>query len=133
MEAGLYGRKRQRGYYDYRDGATKPEPIRNEILGRAIVDFHHWWHNPLRRLGLLPQNFGQNRSYTRRQSETLLRESGIKKWKLIRFYQEFEPTEPRHKRLALVLPATRLMYEIESYPSAGDKSENEIRSGRLAG
>jgi len=25
------------------------------------------------------------------------------------------------------------MYEIESYPSAGDKSENEIRSGRLAG
>ena len=101
--------------------------------GRAIVDFHHWWHNPLRRLGLLPQNFGQNRSYTRRQSETLLRESGIKKWKLIRFYQEFEPTEPRHKRLALVLPATRLMYEIESYPSAGDKSENEIRSGRLAG
>ena len=37
VEAGLYGRKRQRGYYDYRDGAVKPEPTRDEALGRAIL------------------------------------------------------------------------------------------------
>ena len=38
VEAGLYGRKRERGYYDYRDGATKPEPTKDEALGRTIVD-----------------------------------------------------------------------------------------------
>ncbi len=38
VEAGLFGRKRQRGYYDYREGATKPEPNRDEALGRSIVD-----------------------------------------------------------------------------------------------
>jgi SAM-dependent methyltransferase/uncharacterized protein YbaR (Trm112 family) len=79
--------------------------------GKALVDFHHWWHNPLRRLGLLPQNFGRNRSYTRRQTERLLRECGIEGWRLIRFYQEFEETNPPGKRLASLLPATRLMYE----------------------
>jgi 3-hydroxybutyryl-CoA dehydrogenase len=38
VEAGLYGRKRDRGYYDYRDGASRPEPARDEALGRAILD-----------------------------------------------------------------------------------------------
>jgi 3-hydroxybutyryl-CoA dehydrogenase len=38
VESGLYGRKRQRGYYDYRDGAKKPEPTADSARGRAIVD-----------------------------------------------------------------------------------------------
>lgn len=38
VEAGLYGRKRERGYYDYRAGAVKPEPTKDAALGRAIVD-----------------------------------------------------------------------------------------------
>jgi 3-hydroxybutyryl-CoA dehydrogenase len=38
VEAGLYGRKRERGYYDYRPGATKPEPTRDHALGRSLVD-----------------------------------------------------------------------------------------------
>ena len=38
VEAGLYGRKRGRGYYDYRDGAAKPEPTRDSDLARTIVD-----------------------------------------------------------------------------------------------
>ncbi len=38
VEAGLLGRKSGRGYYDYREGATKPEPTRDETLGRQIVD-----------------------------------------------------------------------------------------------
>lgn len=79
--------------------------------GRAIIDFHHWWHNPLRRLGLLPQNFGQNRSYARHETEKLLREGGIKDWTLFRFYQEFETTNPCYKSITSLLPATRLMYE----------------------
>ncbi len=38
VEAGLLGRKSQRGYYDYREGAVKAEPTRDETLGRVIVD-----------------------------------------------------------------------------------------------
>jgi SAM-dependent methyltransferase len=44
--------------------------------GCAVVDFHNWWHNPLRRLGLLPENFHNNRSYSRREAEALLHAAG---------------------------------------------------------
>lgn len=38
VEAGFLGRKSGRGYYDYRQGASKPEPRRDRDLGRAILD-----------------------------------------------------------------------------------------------
>ena len=38
VEAGLYGRKRERGYYDYRAGADRPEPTRDRALGQTILD-----------------------------------------------------------------------------------------------
>jgi 3-hydroxybutyryl-CoA dehydrogenase len=38
LEAGWLGRKSGRGFYDYRNGASMPEPTRDEALGRAIVD-----------------------------------------------------------------------------------------------
>jgi 3-hydroxybutyryl-CoA dehydrogenase len=38
VEAGLLGRKTERGFYDYRAGAAKPEPRDDETLGHAIVD-----------------------------------------------------------------------------------------------
>ncbi|MEO8621781.1 MAG: 3-hydroxyacyl-CoA dehydrogenase NAD-binding domain-containing protein [bacterium] len=38
VEAGLFGRKAGRGYYDYRDGAARPEPTRDLELGHRIVD-----------------------------------------------------------------------------------------------
>ena len=38
LDAGWLGRKSGRGFYDYRNGATLPEPTRDEALGRAIVD-----------------------------------------------------------------------------------------------
>ncbi|MEQ9188805.1 MAG: 3-hydroxyacyl-CoA dehydrogenase NAD-binding domain-containing protein [Cryomorphaceae bacterium] len=37
MEAGYLGRKSGRGYYDYTDGATNPEPHTNQKIGEAIV------------------------------------------------------------------------------------------------
>ena len=86
--------------------------------GRAIVDFHHWWHNPLRRVGLLRQNFGTNRSYTRSGAEGLMRECGIRDQRLVRFYQELE--EPFSKGLSWLLPATRLLYEFGCADSSGD-------------
>src|SRR5690348_6875902 len=36
VEAGFLGRKSGRGYYDYRDGATRPEPSRDPNLGLLI-------------------------------------------------------------------------------------------------
>lgn len=36
-EAGMLGRKTGRGYYDYREGAPMPEPVRDEALGQRIL------------------------------------------------------------------------------------------------
>lgn len=38
VEAGWYGRKRDRGYYDYRSDAVRPEPNRDASAGQAVVD-----------------------------------------------------------------------------------------------
>ena len=38
VEAGLLGRKTGRGFYDYREGAVKPEASKDESLGQAIVN-----------------------------------------------------------------------------------------------
>jgi 3-hydroxybutyryl-CoA dehydrogenase len=37
VDAGLFGRKRERGYYDYRAGAAAPEPVRDPELAERIV------------------------------------------------------------------------------------------------
>jgi 3-hydroxybutyryl-CoA dehydrogenase len=36
MEAGFYGRKTGRGYYDYSEGSSLPEPNKNQELGKMI-------------------------------------------------------------------------------------------------
>jgi 3-hydroxybutyryl-CoA dehydrogenase len=38
VEAGLLGRKRERGYYDYRAGAEAPSPTQDRELGATVVD-----------------------------------------------------------------------------------------------
>lgn len=38
VEAGLLGRKAQRGYFDYREGARTPEPTRDTVLAQRLVD-----------------------------------------------------------------------------------------------
>jgi 3-hydroxybutyryl-CoA dehydrogenase len=38
VDAGMLGRKRERGYYDYRAGAVAPTPSQDRELGAAIVD-----------------------------------------------------------------------------------------------
>jgi ubiquinone/menaquinone biosynthesis C-methylase UbiE len=78
--------------------------------GSAIVDFHNWWHNPLRRVGLLPKNFGSNRSYRRAEAERLLRRVGIKDYSLRPFLQELSPDSMLAGLLSGVFPSTRLVY-----------------------
>lgn len=77
--------------------------------GTAVVDFHNWWHNPLRRLGVLPDNFSGNKSYTRRELHNLLASSGIRQFKTQGFLQEADPAHAIGKLLSRVIPPTRLM------------------------
>ena len=37
-EAGWYGRKSGRGYYNYAEGAEMPTPNKDEVLGKQILD-----------------------------------------------------------------------------------------------
>jgi len=73
--------------------------------GAAVVDFHNWWHNPLRRMGLLPQNFGENRSYTRSEVLSLLAQAGIEDFEFGAFFQEGDFA--RWPMLRSLVPATR--------------------------
>ncbi len=37
-EAGFLGRKTGRGYYDYSEGATKPQPVEDTTIGQKVLD-----------------------------------------------------------------------------------------------
>jgi SAM-dependent methyltransferase len=86
--------------------------------GAAVVDFHNWWHNPLRRLGLLPDNFVGNKSYTRKEMRDLLANSGIGQFETRPFVQEVDPCRAPGKVLARFIPPTRLMVRMEGISAA---------------
>lgn len=78
--------------------------------GRALVDFHNWWHNPIRRLGLLRDNFAGNVSYSRSGADAILKASGINRFHYLPFHQEWKPGATMGPLMAKVVPPTRLMY-----------------------
>ncbi len=88
--------------------------------GSALVDFHNWWHNPARRRGLLPQNFANNRSYSRAEAESLLCRCGIDRSTFRPFYREFNLTSPWRRALSRLIPPARLIFEFPgpSQPAA---------------
>jgi len=89
--------------------------IRNSLRrdGIALVDFHNWWHNPLRRMGLLAQNFGDNASYSRGEVKRLLKGLQIAEYDALRFRQEFDPFGLLGKSLGRFVPATRFVYRVK--------------------
>jgi SAM-dependent methyltransferase len=80
--------------------------------GMALVDFHNWWHNPLRRVALLPQNFGDNVSYSREEVKRLLERQRIVQYDALAFHQEFSSAGRLSKSLGHIIPATRLVYRV---------------------
>jgi SAM-dependent methyltransferase len=108
------------------------ESIRKSLRtrGRALVDFHNWWHNPFRRLGMLPQNFGENRSYRRPIAEHLLHLAGISHFESFAFRQEFDGAARRQSLLSLALPATRLLYRFNGREGV-QGSERRVRQSEL--
>jgi SAM-dependent methyltransferase len=85
--------------------------------GSAVVDFHNWWHNPLRRLGLLRQNFGENRSYTRKEVLQLLTQAGIDDFTIGTFVQEADPQSLPGRIFGRLIPATRFMVRLTAAKS----------------
>jgi SAM-dependent methyltransferase len=82
--------------------------------GSAVVDFHNWWHNPLRRLGLLRQNFGENRSYTRKEVLQILGQAGIDDFTVGTFVQEADPQCVPWRLFGRLIPATRFIVRLTS-------------------
>jgi SAM-dependent methyltransferase len=80
--------------------------------GRAVIDFHNWWHNPLRRLGILPENFHSNRSYSRSETKNLLREAAFRDARVFPFVQEFDPGGRIGRICSKAIPSTRIVYRV---------------------
>lgn len=85
--------------------------------GQALVDFHNWWHNPVRRLGLLRRNFPRG-SYSRRQLATILSETGLTDREFFPFVQEFDQAGLMGKVGSKLVPATRLVYRCRKAAAA---------------
>ena len=81
--------------------------------GAAVVDFHNWWHNPVRRLGLLRNNFGANRSYAFGEVRRLLSEAGVAAPSYAPFHQETSAYPALRALLRRVLPPTRFVCRFE--------------------
>ena len=94
---------------------------------RAVVDFHNWWHNPLRRLGLLPQNFGENRSYKRKAAECVLQAAGIHKFEFFPFYQEFDADSKGIRIAAVILRPTRLLFRFQGAVTGAVRTAASLR------
>lgn len=85
----------------------------------AVIDFHHWWHNPLRRIGILRDNFKGNRSCTRSSLRCFLEHAGIGQFERLRFVPEAHPSTPLGKLVARMIPATRFIYRMPAWEQDG--------------
>jgi SAM-dependent methyltransferase len=96
--------------------------------GRAVVDFHNWWHNPLRRVGLLRENFAENRSYAARELPELLAAAGIDDFDIQPFIQELNADGWSPSILKWIIPPTRFLVRLKSH-ALRERSEAFERAG----
>lgn len=61
--------------------------------GQAIFDFHNWWHNPLKQIGIMKTEFGFCYSYSKKETDGFVNRyfSSFKYWP---YYQEFSTGRP---------------------------------------
>jgi len=90
--------------------------------GRAVIDFHNWWHNPLRRLGMLPENFHSNKSYRRSETELLLGKTAFRGATVFPFVQEFDPGSRLDRICSKMVPSTRIVYRVGGGPTVPAES-----------
>lgn len=76
--------------------------------GYAIFDFHNWWHNPLRRLGLMKNPFGECYSYSKKQTDEFVSHQ-FPVHTYHKYYQEF-PNGQRASIIPRFFPGTRHTY-----------------------
>lgn len=88
--------------------------------GKAIVDFHNWWHNPARRLGIFSDNFVSNKSYSRKAATNLLNEIGIYRFAYHPFRQECDEDSILALAWRYLIPPTRLMFAFDGYQQRAD-------------
>ena len=81
--------------------------------GFALVDFHNWYHNPLRRIGLLPENFTPG-SYGRREAANLIAKAGAGRPAYFPFRQEFDPESVAGRLLRPLIPPTRHIFRVSA-------------------
>jgi SAM-dependent methyltransferase len=81
--------------------AVKPD-------GHAIFDFHNWWHNPLRRLGLMSNPFGECYSYSKKQTDDMVSHL-FPTFTYHKYYQEFANGQ-RASIIPSFFPGTRHTY-----------------------
>ncbi len=81
--------------------------------GFALVDFHNWYHNPLRRIGLMPENFTPG-SYGRRAAADLIVKAGAGRPAYFPFRQEFEPESVVGRLLGPLIPPTRHIFRVSA-------------------
>ena len=88
------------------------ESIKNCLApgGQALVDFHNWWHNPIRRMKLLKANFPPHGSYSRKQTDELFCGAGGLEFEYFPFFQEFEQSGILGRIGSMIFPPTRLAY-----------------------
>src|SRR5581483_11726143 len=84
--------------------------------GFALIDLHNWWHNPVRRIGLLPNNFVGNRSYRRREIPSLMLQAGVRQYSVEPYYPETKSGGSPSGILGGLLQPTRFSLRFDSRP-----------------
>ena len=76
--------------------------------GYALFDFHNWWHNPIRRMGLMSNNFGECYSYNKAETLDFVTHH-FPEHRHLGYYQEFRSGH-RPAWMPGIFPNTRHMY-----------------------